>query len=151
MANRQNIVFHFVIRHKGWHFLDLLEKSRVIRQAPGERCYHIFYQMTSDYKPELKPKLLLDRPMREYWFVAQAELTVDGMDDAEEFKLTDEAFDILHFTAEEKLNCYKLMSAHMHIGNMKFKQRPREEQAEPDETDEAEKVTPNLLSILKHN
>ncbi|VDM28387.1 unnamed protein product [Toxocara canis] len=118
----------------------LLEKSRVIRQAPGERCYHIFYQMTSDYKPELKPMLLLDKPLREYWFVAQAELTVDGMNDAEEFKLTDEAFDILHFTTEEKINCYKLMAAHMHIGNMKFKQRPREEQAEADGTDEAEKA-----------
>lgn len=36
------------------------------------------------------------------------------------------------FTAEEKMNCYKLMSALMHMGIMKFKQRPREEQAEPD-------------------
>ncbi|KHN83384.1 Myosin-4 [Toxocara canis] len=135
----------------------LLEKSRVIRQAPGERCYHIFYQMTSDYKPELKPALLLDRPLRDYWFVAQAELTVDGMNDAEEFQLTDEAFDILHFSPEEKMNCYKLMSAHMHIGNMKFKQRPREEQAEPDGTDEAEKAaqmygvdTEELLKAFTH-
>lgn len=99
--------------------------------------------MTSDLIPDLKEKLLLDRPMRDYWFVAQAELTVDGMDDKEEFALTDEAFDILHFSAEEKLNCYKLMSAHMHLGIMKFKQRPREEQAEPDGVDEAEKVSSN--------
>ena len=28
----------------------------------------------------------------------------------------------------------------MHMGNMKFKQRPREEQAEPEATDEAEKA-----------
>ncbi|VDM96192.1 unnamed protein product [Thelazia callipaeda] len=124
----------------------LLEKSRVIRQAPGEH-----------YKPELKSLLLLDRPLRDYWFVAQAELTVDGMDDAEEFKLTDEAFDTLHFSEEEKLNCYKLMAAHMHMGIMKFKQRPREEQAEPDGTEAAEKAakmygieTEALLKAFTH-
>ncbi|CAJ0577863.1 unnamed protein product, partial [Mesorhabditis spiculigera] len=118
----------------------LLEKSRVIRQAPGERCYHIFYQIYSNYKPELKKTLLLDLPIKDYWFVAQAELTVDGIDDVEEMKASDEAFTILGFSEEEKMDCYRLMSAHMHMGNMKFKQRPREEQAEADGTDEAEKA-----------
>ncbi|CAJ0577938.1 unnamed protein product, partial [Mesorhabditis spiculigera] len=118
----------------------LLEKSRVIRQAPGERCYHIFYQIYSNYKPELKKELLLDLPIKDYWFVAQAELTVDGIDDVEEMQATDEAFTILNFTDEEKMDCYRLMSAHMHMGNMKFKQRPREEQADADGTDEAEKA-----------
>ncbi|WKX94490.1 hypothetical protein Q1695_011624 [Nippostrongylus brasiliensis] len=119
----------------------LLEKSRVIRQAPGERCYHIFYQIFSDFKPELKKLLLLDKPLKDYWFVAQAELTIDGVNDTEEFQLTDEAFDILNFSAEEKMDCYRIMAALMHMGNMKFKQRPREEQAEPDGTDEAEKAS----------
>ncbi|KAK0395608.1 hypothetical protein QR680_001355 [Steinernema hermaphroditum] len=118
----------------------LLEKSRVIRQAPGERCYHIFYQIFSDHLPHLKKELLLDKDLREYWFVAQAELTIDGIDDVEEFKLTDEAFDILKFSKQEKMDCYKLMAALMHMGNMKFKQRPREEQAEADGTEDAEKA-----------
>ncbi|PAV62201.1 hypothetical protein WR25_17000 [Diploscapter pachys] len=104
------------------------------------RCYHIFYQIFSDYKPELKKQLLLDRPLSDYYFVAQAELSIDGVNDTEEFQMTDEAFDILNFSAEEKMNCYRLMSAHMHMGIMKFKQRPREEQAEPDGQEEAEKA-----------
>lgn len=119
---------------------DLLEKSRVIRQAPGERCYHIFYQIFSDFNPTLKKDLQLDQPLKSYYFVAQAELTIDGVNDKEEHQLTDEAFDILNFSLEEKMNCYRLVAAIMHMGCMKFKQRPREEQAEPDGTDEAEKA-----------
>lgn len=41
---------------------------------------------------------------------------------------TQEAFDILGFTAE-------LIGAVMHYGNMKFKQKQREEQAQPDGTE----------------
>jgi myosin heavy chain 6/7 len=113
----------------------LLEKSRVIRQAPGERCYHIFYQLFSDFLPNLKKDLLLDKPVKDYWFVAQAEVQIDGVNDKEEHGLTDEAFHILKFTDAEIAQCYRLISAMMHMGNMKFKQRPREEQAEPDGTD----------------
>ena len=115
--------------------LDLLEKSRVIRQAPGERCYHIFYQVFSGYVPTLTKDLQLDKPVKDYFFVAQAELKIDGVNDKEEHQMTDEAFDILKFSPEEKMNCYRLVSAMMHMGNMKFKQRPREEQAEPDGTE----------------
>ena len=38
------------------------------------------------------------------------------------------------FEQSEKDNLYKLCAAMMHMGEMKFKQRPREEQAETDGT-----------------
>lgn len=38
------------------------------------------------------------------------------------------------------------MAGIMHMGNMKFKQRPREEQAEPDETEEA-KYASEMFSV----
>ena len=63
-----------------------------------------------------------------------------GVDDKEEHGLTDEAFDILDFSAQEKADIYKLCSALMHMGEMHFKQS-RDEQAEPDDDNkEAGKV-----------
>uniref|UniRef100_A0A2I3HFW6 Myosin motor domain-containing protein n=1 Tax=Nomascus leucogenys TaxID=61853 RepID=A0A2I3HFW6_NOMLE len=50
------------------------------------------------------------------------------------------AFDVLGFSAEEKTAVYKLTGGIMHFGNMKFKQKPREEQAEVDTTEVADKV-----------
>lgn len=49
--------------------------------------------------------------------------------------LSQSAFDVLGFTPEEKAGVYKLTGAIMHYGNMKFKQKQREEQAEPDGTE----------------
>lgn len=46
-----------------------------------------------------------------------------------------EAFDVLGFTLEEKMSVYKLTGGIMHFGNMKFKQKPREEQADVDSTE----------------
>lgn len=45
------------------------------------------------------------------------------------------AMDILGFLPDEKYGCYKIVGAIMHFGNMKFKQKQREEQAEADGTE----------------
>jgi len=119
----------------------LLEKSRVIFQQPGERGFHIFYQICSGAKPELLENLLVSKDPYDYKYVSQGETTVLNLDDGEELKLTDEAFDVLGFTPDEKQGIYKIMGAIMHSGNMKYKQKPREEQAEADGTEDADKVT----------
>uniref|UniRef100_A0A8C2MD23 Myosin-6 n=1 Tax=Cricetulus griseus TaxID=10029 RepID=A0A8C2MD23_CRIGR len=117
----------------------LLEKSRVIFQLKAERNYHIFYQILSNKKPELLDMLLVTNNPYDYAFVSQGEVSVASIDDSEELLATDSAFDVLSFTAEEKAGVYKLTGAIMHYGNMKFKQKQREEQAEPDGTEDADK------------
>lgn len=51
------------------------------------------------------------------------------------YLLHQDAFGVLGFTQEEKNSIYKLTGAIMHYGNMRFKQKQREEQAEADGTE----------------
>ncbi|MCI4374110.1 hypothetical protein PGIGA_G00002380 [Pangasianodon gigas] len=118
----------------------LLEKSRVTFQLKAERDYHIFYQILSQQKPELLEMLLITNNPYDYAFISQGETQVASINDSEELLATDEAFDVLGFTQDEKNGIYKLTGAIMHFGNMKFKQKQREEQAEADGTEDADKV-----------
>uniref|UniRef100_A0A8C6UQP9 Myosin, heavy chain 6, cardiac muscle, alpha n=1 Tax=Neogobius melanostomus TaxID=47308 RepID=A0A8C6UQP9_9GOBI len=117
----------------------LLEKSRVTFQLKAERNYHIFYQILSNQKPELLEQLLVTTNPYDYSYTSQGEVTVASINDADELMATDSAFDVLGFTADEKAAVYKLTGAIMHYGNMRFKQKQREEQAEPDGTESADK------------
>uniref|UniRef100_A0A673G381 Myosin-7 n=1 Tax=Sinocyclocheilus rhinocerous TaxID=307959 RepID=A0A673G381_9TELE len=118
----------------------LLEKSRVTFQLKAERDYHIFYQILSNKKPEILEMLLVTANPYDYSFISQGETTVLSIDDTEELLATDSAFDILGFTQDEKNSVYKLTGAIMHYGNMKFKQKQREEQAEADGTEDTDKA-----------
>uniref|UniRef100_A0A1D1XV65 Myosin heavy chain, muscle n=1 Tax=Anthurium amnicola TaxID=1678845 RepID=A0A1D1XV65_9ARAE len=124
----------------------LLEKARVISQQSLERSYHIFYQMMSGSVKGLKEKCLLSNDIMDYHFVAQGKTTIPNVDDGEECTLTDQAFDVLGFSAEDKADIYKITASVMHMGGMKFKQRGREEQAEADGTDEGSRVA-KLLGV----
>ncbi|XP_065164956.1 myosin heavy chain, muscle isoform X3 [Atheta coriaria] len=124
----------------------LLEKARVISQQTLERSYHIFYQMMSGSVTGLKQLCLLSNNITDYYFVAQGKTTIPSVDDGEEMQITDQAFDVLGFTQQEKDDIYKITAAVMHMGCMKFKQRGREEQAEADGTEEGDRVA-KLLGI----
>merc|ERR1719309_499682 len=112
----------------------LLEKSRITFQLEIERNYHIFYQIMTDAYPKYWSMCNLgDKPFPgDYFFINQGVLTVAGMDDKEEMQLTDEAFDTLGFTQDEKDGLYKGTIGICYLGNSKWKQKGRDEQAEPE-------------------
>ena len=56
------------------------------------------------------------------------------MDDKEEMRLVHEAFQNLGIVDNEEFGMYRVTSAVVTFGEMKFKQRPREEQADCDGT-----------------
>ncbi|CAH2317088.1 myosin-4-like [Pelobates cultripes] len=118
----------------------LLEKSRVTFQLSAERSYHIFYQILTNKRPELIEMLLVTTNPYDYPFISQGEISVKSIDDEEELMATDSAIDILGFNSDEKNGIYKMTGAVMHHGNMRFKQKQREEQAEPDGTEVADKI-----------
>ncbi|XP_065090269.1 myosin heavy chain, muscle isoform X30 [Ochlerotatus camptorhynchus] len=127
----------------------LLEKARVISQQTLERSYHIFYQMMSGSVKGLKEKCLLSNNIHDYHVVAQGKTTIPNVDDGEEMSLTDEAFDVLGFTQDEKDNIYRITAAVMHMGGMKFKQKGREEQAEADGMEEGDRVAKLLGCVTE--
>ncbi|XP_035909603.1 myosin heavy chain, muscle isoform X25 [Anopheles stephensi] len=124
----------------------LLEKARVISQQTLERSYHIFYQIMSGSVKGLKEICLLSNNIHDYHIVAQGKTTIPSVDDGEEMQITDEAFNVLGFTQEEKDNIYRITAAVMHMGRMQFKQKGREEQAEADGTEDGDKVA-KLLGV----
>ena len=111
----------------------LLEKSRITQQQEVERSYHIFYQLLQPFVADLKAKCCLTDDIYDYSYVSQGKTTVASIDDNEELEFTDSAFDIIGFSNAEKWNCYKLTAAVMACGEVKFKQKGRDDQAEVDE------------------
>ena len=111
----------------------LLEKSRITQQQEVERSYHIFYQLLQPFVADMKAKCCLTDDIYDYSYVSQGKVTVASIDDNEELEFTDAAFDIIGFTNEEKWNCFKLTAAVMACGEIKFKQKGRDDQAEPDD------------------
>jgi len=113
----------------------LLEKSRITFQLEIERNYHIFYQLMTDAYPKYWTLCDLgDKPHPgDYFFISQGVLTVAGMDDAEEMRATDTALDTLGFSQPQKDGLYQGTIAIVFLGNVKWKQKGREEQAEPED------------------
>ena len=108
----------------------LLEKSRITQQQEVERSYHIFYQLLQPFVPAMKEKCFLTDDIYDYSYVSQGKVAVASIDDNEELEMTDSAFDIIGFSEEEKWDCFKLTSAIMACGEVKFVQKGRDDQAE---------------------
>uniref|UniRef100_A0A3Q3QP69 Myosin VIIAb n=1 Tax=Monopterus albus TaxID=43700 RepID=A0A3Q3QP69_MONAL len=101
----------------------LLEKSRVCRQAPDERNYHVFYCMLRGMAPELKAKLGLGLTT-DYSYLTMGNCTeCDSRDDLSDYSSILSAMKVLMFTETESWEISKLLAAILHMGNLRFEAR----------------------------
>ncbi|XP_065142943.1 unconventional myosin-VIIa [Paramisgurnus dabryanus] len=101
----------------------LLEKSRVCRQAPDERNYHIFYCMLAGMSPDQKTKLGLGLAT-DYTYLTMGNCTVcEGRKDMKEYSSILSAMKVLMFTDTENWEISKLLAAILHMGNMRYEAR----------------------------
>merc|ERR1719290_231196 len=125
----------------------LLEKNRVTHQGSQERNYHIFYQILyAATDEELASYCLPTRDATQYLYLSYGVTHVDRMDDNEEYGLTVDAIKILGFTPVEHRSMFNITCGILNFSNCKFKEKPRDEQAEPADTADGERVA-HLLGL----
>ncbi|XP_061375265.1 myosin-1-like [Gastrolobium bilobum] len=98
----------------------LLEKSRVVQCNEGERSYHIFYQLCAGAPPSLREKLNL-QSVEDYKYLRQSNCySINGVDDAEEFRIVREALDVVHISKADQENVFAMLAAVLWLGNISF-------------------------------
>ncbi|KAF2558581.1 hypothetical protein F2Q68_00015868 [Brassica cretica] len=122
----------------------LLEKSRVVQCAEGERSYHIFYQLCAGASPALREKLNLTSA-KEYNYLRQSNCySIKGVDDAERFQAVQEALDIVHVSKDDQESVFAMLAAVLWLGNVSFSIIDNENHAEP-ESDESLSTVARLI------
>ncbi|KAL7065008.1 hypothetical protein AAHC03_05159 [Spirometra sp. Aus1] len=116
----------------------LLEKSRVVQQAVGERNYHVFYQLLSSLDRETKAAHRLTS-VADYAYLQYGKASrVESRSDPDGLHVLLNCWSNLRFTGDDMDLCLRIMSGILHLGNIDF-----------GETDEASFIkNPELLEII---
>ncbi|XP_068954267.1 unconventional myosin-Ie [Petaurus breviceps papuanus] len=100
----------------------LLEKSRVVMRNPGERSFHIFYQLIEGASAEQKHSLGITSMDYYYYLSLSGSYKVDDIDDRREFQETLHAMNVIGIFAEEQALVLQIVAGVLHLGNISFKE-----------------------------
>ncbi|XP_062326814.1 unconventional myosin-Ie isoform X2 [Osmerus eperlanus] len=100
----------------------LLEKSRVVMRNPGERSFHIFYQLIEGASSEQKSSLGITS-LDYYSYLNQSgSYKVDDINDKNDFQETMTAMDVIGISGKDRALVLQIVAGVLHLGNINFKE-----------------------------
>uniref|UniRef100_A0A8C1XPS3 Osteoclast-stimulating factor 1 n=1 Tax=Cyprinus carpio TaxID=7962 RepID=A0A8C1XPS3_CYPCA len=111
----------------------LLEKSRVVMRNPGERSFHIFYQLIEGASVDQKGSLGITS-LDYYTYLNQSgSYKVDDINDKHDFQETLHAMDVIGISGMDRSMVLQIVAGTLHLGNISFKEAGNYAAVENDE------------------
>uniref|UniRef100_A0A8B9RNS8 non-specific serine/threonine protein kinase n=1 Tax=Astyanax mexicanus TaxID=7994 RepID=A0A8B9RNS8_ASTMX len=130
----------------------LLEKSRVIKQAIGEKNFHIFYYIYAGlyHQESLKKYRLPEKTAPRYIDSANGKVMQDIVSSKlykEQFDAIQDCFRIIGFSEEEVNSVYRILAAILNTGNIEFTSITSQHQTDKSEVPNSEALE-NAAALL---
>ncbi|NWW72721.1 MYO15 protein, partial [Climacteris rufus] len=98
----------------------LLEKSRVVFQAPGERNYHVFYELLAGLPVEQKEEMYLQEAESYFYLNQGRACDVLGKEDSQDFLVLVQALEGISLSEDQLSSTWAVLAAILQLGNICF-------------------------------